>query len=248
MSNLRTSSSSYGQFWYGSSTNFPGFLYKKNIGVAGKKSTKMFPGGSSVCSCDGSPTYLYNKYTPGSQGIGASGGANRRAKNRLATVCLTQGQGQITKCFACYSTLGQYTINTNGYTDCLTPITVIPPQNTPIPQPRQRRPQQSLPSLPSDYFYITNTRTVYNLQQDLQSGSLVIISSSFPAQITYNGVQFINTSEIGGLLYTLNNVIIPPVNVPPYNLNFSKYTKLIATGSSNDTTILNFINPSNSYY
>ena len=118
MSGLRTSSSSFGQFWYGNSTNFPGFLYKKNLGVAGKKSTKMFPGGVNPCSCDGLPTYLYNKYTPGS-GIGASGGANRRAKNRLATVCQQNAQGQIKKCFSCYNTLGQHTVNPNSYTNCL---------------------------------------------------------------------------------------------------------------------------------
>lgn len=34
---------SNGQFWYGSSTNFPGFLYKKNVGVGGRRSTKMSP-------------------------------------------------------------------------------------------------------------------------------------------------------------------------------------------------------------
>jgi hypothetical protein len=27
---------SNGQFWYGSQVNFPGFLYKKNVGVGGK--------------------------------------------------------------------------------------------------------------------------------------------------------------------------------------------------------------------
>jgi hypothetical protein len=37
---------SNGQFWYGSSTNFPGFLYKKNVGVGGRRSTKMNPGGN----------------------------------------------------------------------------------------------------------------------------------------------------------------------------------------------------------
>jgi len=103
---------SNGQFWYGSSTNFPGFLYKKNVGVGGRRSTKMGPGGNITCN---SSTYLYNKYKPGTGGVGASSTANRRAKNRLATVCTEQ------KCFPCYMTLGQYsnyTHNPNGYVGC----------------------------------------------------------------------------------------------------------------------------------
>jgi hypothetical protein len=106
---------SNGQFWYGSATNFPGFLYKKNVGVGGRRSTKMNPGGGVTCN---SSTYLYNKYKPGSSGIGASSIANRRAKNRHATVCSGQ------KCFPCYTTLGQYsnyTHNPNGYVPCPSP-------------------------------------------------------------------------------------------------------------------------------
>ena len=90
-------STSYGQFWYGNSTNFPGFLYKKNVGVAGRRSTKMIPGGNTITNQQSS---LYNKYTPGSSGIGASSIANRRAKNRHATVCGP------TKCFPMYNHLG----------------------------------------------------------------------------------------------------------------------------------------------
>ena len=102
---------SNGQFWYGNSTNFPGFLYKKNVGVGGRRSTKMGPGGNVTCN---SSTYLYNKYKPGSGGVGASSIANRRAKNRLATVC----NGQ--KCFPCYPTLGQYnkSYNIKGFIPC----------------------------------------------------------------------------------------------------------------------------------
>ena len=103
---------SNGQFWYGSSTNFPGFLYKKNVGVGGRRSTKMGAGGNITCN---SSTYLYNKYKPGQSGIGASSISNRRAKNRLATICNEQ------KCFPCYTTLGQYsnyTHNPDGFTQC----------------------------------------------------------------------------------------------------------------------------------
>ena len=75
---------SHGQFWYGNGTGFPGFLFKKNTGVGGRRSTKMNPGGNTTCN---SYTYLYNKYKPGTGGVGASSTSNRRAKNRLATVC-----------------------------------------------------------------------------------------------------------------------------------------------------------------
>ena len=115
---------SNGQFWYGSSTNFPGFLYKKNLGVGGRKSTKMGPGGN--ITCNGS-TNLFNKYKPGSGGVGASSIANRRAKNRLATVC-----GTTNKCFPCYNSLGQYnsyTGNPDGFIPCpyVPPFLLFPP-------------------------------------------------------------------------------------------------------------------------
>ena len=103
---------SNGSFWYGRSTGFPGFLYKRNNGVGARKSTKMGPGGNTTCN---QPTNLYNKYKPGQGGVGASSTSNRRAKNRLATVCDAQ------KCFPCYMTLGQYnnyTHTPNGYIPC----------------------------------------------------------------------------------------------------------------------------------
>ena len=56
MSAFGTGSNSYGQFWFGGNA-FPGFLYKKNVGVAGRRSTKFNPGGNITCN---SPTYLYN--------------------------------------------------------------------------------------------------------------------------------------------------------------------------------------------
>ncbi len=104
-------SSSMGQFWYGNTTNFPGFLYKKNVGVGGRRSTKFNPGGNTNCN-----TYqnVNNKYKPGQGGVGASSIANRRAKNRLASVC----GGLDGKCGAFYSYLGRYnnyTENPNGY-------------------------------------------------------------------------------------------------------------------------------------
>ena len=105
---------SYGSFWYGNSIGFPGFLYKKNIGVGTRRSTKMAAGGNVTCN---KPTDIYNKYKPGGSGIGASTIANRRAKNRLATICSEPNS----KCFPCYNTLGQYsnyTANPNGFISC----------------------------------------------------------------------------------------------------------------------------------
>ena len=116
-SSFSTGSVSNGQFWFGGSS-FPGFLYKKNVGVGGRRSTKFNPGGNITCN---SPTYLYNKYKPGQGGVGASSTSNRRAKNRLSTVCTEQ------KCFPCYTTLGQYsnyTHNPNGFIPCPGTITV----------------------------------------------------------------------------------------------------------------------------
>jgi hypothetical protein len=111
MSAFGSGSNSNGNFWYGNSTNFPGFLYKKNLGVGGRKSTKMGPGGNITCN---NSTYMYNKYKPGTGGIGASSIANRRAKNRLASVCT----GNNSQCGSFYTYLGRYdnyTGNPNGY-------------------------------------------------------------------------------------------------------------------------------------
>jgi hypothetical protein len=129
-------SNSNGQFWYGNTTNFPGFLYKKNVGVGGRRSTKFNPGGNTTCN-----TYqnVNNKYKPGQGGVGASSIANRRAKNRLASVC----GGINGKCGPFYPYLGRYnnyTSNPNGYfpyppnpfPGTPTTIFISPAQNYPI--------------------------------------------------------------------------------------------------------------------
>ena len=104
-------SNSNGQFWYGNTTKFPGFLYKKNVGVGARRSTLMNPGGNVFCN---KSRGLYNKYKPGTGGVGASSISNRRAKNRIASVC----NGQNSHCGAFYQYLGRYdnyTSNPNGY-------------------------------------------------------------------------------------------------------------------------------------
>ena len=102
-------SNSNGQFWYGSNVNFPGFLYKKNVGVGARRSTKFNPGGNITCN---SQTYLYNKFRPGVGGVGASSVSTRRAKNRLATVCGDNKCGQFYNYLGLYD---NYTGNPNGY-------------------------------------------------------------------------------------------------------------------------------------
>jgi hypothetical protein len=99
-----------GHFWYGSTTNFPGFNYKANAAGGVRKSTKFAPGGSSLCNHN---TYLYNKYKPGFSGVGANSTSVRRAKNRLSSVC-TKNES----CGQFYTYLGRYnnyTSNQNGF-------------------------------------------------------------------------------------------------------------------------------------
>ena len=118
---------SNGQFWFGGST-FPGFMFKRNTGVGGRRSTKMNPGGNITCN---SPVYLYNKYSPGANGVGASSTSNRRAKNRMATVCRSGANSNTKNCFPCQPTLGQYsnyTHNPNGFYPCLQAPSVQAPR------------------------------------------------------------------------------------------------------------------------
>lgn len=119
MTNSRfgSGSNSNGQFWYGSNVNFPGFLYKKNVGVGGRRSTKFAAGGNIYCN---KSRNIFNKYKPGTGGIGASSIATRRAKNRHATICNSY-DNKNNNCFPCYMTLGQYNnfvYNPNGYVSC----------------------------------------------------------------------------------------------------------------------------------
>jgi hypothetical protein len=191
---------SNGQFWYGSQTNFPGFLYKKNVGVGGRRSTKMGPGGNITCN---SATDLYNKYKPGTGGVGASSTANRRAKNRLATIC-----GSSNKCFPCYNTLGQYsnyTHNPNGFVPCPGTINIISSGSvTPTP-----------PSGTYTVTYLGNTNTGGAAPTDTNSpytggSSVTILGVNTLAK---SGYQFAGwntaadgtgTNYVGGDAFTIN--------------------------------------------
>jgi hypothetical protein len=111
-----TGSNSNGQFWYGRPQGFPGFLYKKNTGVGGRKN----PLYGLICN---KPTYIYNKYKPGTGGIGAQNRANRRAKNMRATVCVNQD------CSRFYNYLGLYPTYSYKSIDGYFPFPLPPKQS-----------------------------------------------------------------------------------------------------------------------
>jgi hypothetical protein len=115
-SSFRTGSNSYGQFWFGGST-FPGFLFKKNTGVGGRRSTQFTPGGTITCN---QPGELWNKYTPGA-GVGASSIATRRSKMINATSCNNNQQ-----CGRFYVELGQNQIRPSQYTNYNSNLSVYP--------------------------------------------------------------------------------------------------------------------------
>jgi len=108
MSSFGTGSNSYGQFWYGSSLGFPGFIYKKNVGVCGRRTTKFAAGGNMTTNTH---QYIYNKYKPGTGGVGATSISTRRAKNRYTTVCNADPNN---KCGNFYMYLGQHTSYSGG--------------------------------------------------------------------------------------------------------------------------------------
>ena len=83
-----------GSFAYGAY----GFLYKKKVGVGGRRSTRNIPGGGAVTN---RATFVYNKYKPGESYIGAQPIHLRRAKNIRASVCTPQN-----KCFPGFNRLG----------------------------------------------------------------------------------------------------------------------------------------------
>lgn len=113
-SRFGTGSNANGNFWYGAAMKFPGFLYKKQVGVGTRRSTKFAAGGNITTN---TPQYIYNKYHVNNNGIGANSIANRRAKNRLAAIC-TGGSNGSGFCGAFQPYLGRYdkyTSNPNGY-------------------------------------------------------------------------------------------------------------------------------------
>lgn len=114
---FRTGSNSYGQFWFGGNS-FPGFLYKKNVGVGTRRSTQFTPGGTNICN---QPNEFWNKYTPGA-GVGASNIATRRAKIIHATSCTTGQQ-----CGKFLTQLGQNQFRPSIYNNPSSNLSVYPP-------------------------------------------------------------------------------------------------------------------------
>lgn len=82
-----------------------GFLYKKKVGVGGRRSTRDVPGGGAMTN---QATYIYNKFKPGETYVGAQPTAIRRAKNIRAAVCTQPNCSQV------YNTLGLNQYNTIG--------------------------------------------------------------------------------------------------------------------------------------
>jgi hypothetical protein len=164
----------------------------------------MNPGGNITCN---SPTYLYNKYTPGASGIGASSMSNRRAKNRLATVCRSGDGIERKNCFPCHSTLGQYsnyTHNPNGYYPCITLPAAI---SIPIPNPCPEK----IITIASGFIFTTNAeleglRGVTSIIGDLQ-----IIN--FVGQPDFSVFDCLNT--ISGNFYIDNNTAL--INISGFN-------------------------------
>jgi hypothetical protein len=114
---FRTGSNSYGQFWFGGNT-FPGFLFKKNVGVGARRSTQFTPGGTTICN---QPNEFWNKYIPGA-GVGASSVATRRSKMIYATSCNDRQ-----KCGRFYTQLGQNQIRPSIYNIPSTNLSIYPP-------------------------------------------------------------------------------------------------------------------------
>lgn len=121
ISSFRTGSGSYGQFWFGGST-FPGFLFKKNVGVGGRRSTQFTPGGTTTCNSQ--QRNLWNKYIPGA-GVGASNISTRRAKMIYATSCNNNQQ-----CGRFLTQLGQNQIRPSQYNNYRSNLAVYP--DTPL--------------------------------------------------------------------------------------------------------------------
>lgn len=87
------------------------YSYFHNSGVGARISTRFAAGGNRITN---TYQYIYNKYKPGNNGVGANSIAVRRAKNRKSTICGKE------PCFPCYMTLGKYnkSYNVNGFYPC----------------------------------------------------------------------------------------------------------------------------------
>ena len=188
MSGFGSGSNSNGQFWYGKPENFPGFLFKKNLGVGARRSTKFNPGGNTTCN---KPRFLYNKYKPGTGGIGGTSVSNRRAKNRHATVCDSKN------CYPCYMTLGQYsnyTHNPNGFVQCPQILYFSTPFNACDLLPTIT-PYQVCSPWPQ-FGGLDNSNSRYTPILGSQSGTLNLLSSSTNLFVAFTSPAISNDGTI----------------------------------------------------
>ena len=213
---------SNGSFWFGPY----GFLYKKSAGAGGRKNPSL----GLICN---QPTYLYNKYKPGFSGIGASNISNRRAKNRLATVC---GCGKF------YNYLGYYSHNPSGFFPYPNPYPSIRYFTTPSTE--QVSGWQGI-----RYNHTSNTYlfsgTNASKQAVLYNGSVQCNILNNYTTFSYPGTTVTGTSAYGpNIIYGTNNINIVgcynDTSYFPTNLNLGFiYTGSISnlSNSSNYKTI-----------
>ena len=166
---------SNGSFWYGKCINFPGFLYKKNNGVGVKRSTQFTPGGNTICN---QPTYLYNRYIPGS-GVGASNISVRRHKKILASNCCDNPLGYPKP--PAYTNTFVYSFTYNGQLPLV--------YNSQQPYLQQQQPQQK------SQMYFNKNKTLSNnntqLINNIRNASMYnLLKPYIPISIKDNLLQY----------------------------------------------------------
>jgi hypothetical protein len=215
-------SNSNGQFWYGNTTNFPGFLYKKNTGVGGRKNPKY----GLICN---KPTYLYNKYKPGTGGIGASSVANRRAKNRIASVCNNNNCGKF------YTYLGRYNkflYNPNGYFVYPQPII------TPNTEPDGR--YQSIVSLYGNVYNSSDYGNTWVKTTILDTNLIENVITKGTNNPLYSTTLNVSKVLISNIVYNYKNNVWTLANTQPDLINRENQITIAASYDCKYQTIVNY--------
>lgn len=207
--------------------NLYAFLYQKNLGGGGaSRSTRMNPGGNTKCNI---PQILDNHYLPGQNGIGANSIANRRAKNRKATIFSSNIQ------FPSFMSLGQYSHNPNGFAGFYYLDSSLPPfqpQLSPLVIKKK-------PAIPDNFNITFNsgtqtaTITFSMLNNDLygdilytlydSSGDIIIQGFSSPyviSDLSFNttySFTLVASNDVGSS--TINKSLITPSNPNPPTSN-----------------------------
>lgn len=224
-----SASNSNGQFWYGDY----GFLYKKNNGVGGRKNPKY----GLLCN---KSTYLYNKYKPGTGGVGASSVATRRAKNRMATVC---GDNQCGNFYTYLGKYDKYLYNPNGYFVYPRPV-VTTSTTTPTPTPT-----------PTPTYTLTSININGENQTIVCADGTILQSSDYgnnwtpttiPNTVLFPNIMSKNTT--GNIYQTVvNNNFLVVSNITYIYKNHSWVASTIQPTFTNTNNTNNIISISSSY-